>query len=102
MKNTIDTSRDTGMLGSEAQTLVTATADLAGKAVDEAGRQINTAAARGKELFDKAKEKAVDGARAGDRFIHAHAYEEIAVALGLGALIGYLVSRRFFRCACAG
>ena len=40
------------------------------------------------------KDKAVEGAKATDSAIRSHPYESMAIAFGVGALIGFLASRR--------
>ncbi len=44
--------------------------------------------------YDDAKERVSAGARRTDETIRAHPYESLAVALGVGVLIGALVRRR--------
>ena len=39
----------------------------------------------------------VDGAQAADETLHQHPYQAIAIGVGIGALIGYLVAHRCFR-----
>jgi len=40
------------------------------------------------DLYDSAKEKVTEGARRTDEAIRAHPYESLAIALGVGVLIG--------------
>jgi ElaB/YqjD/DUF883 family membrane-anchored ribosome-binding protein len=44
--------------------------------------------------YKVAKQKVVDGAEAADETIRAHPYESLAVALGVGVLLGALLRRR--------
>lgn len=45
------------------------------------------------EYYGGAKDKVIAGARRTDETIRAHPYESLAVALGVGVLIGALVRR---------
>ena len=46
------------------------------------------------DYYGDAKERVTAGARRTDETIRAHPYESLAVALGIGVLIGALVRRR--------
>jgi ElaB/YqjD/DUF883 family membrane-anchored ribosome-binding protein len=85
--------RDLGRLAEDARALVAATADVAGEKVGEARKRLAAALERGKEIYDHVSEKAVDCTTATDEALHAHPYQAIGVALGVGALVGYLAAR---------
>ena len=74
-----------------------ATADVAGEKVSEARKRLAAALERGKEIYGRVSEKAVEGAKAADEAVHEHPYQAIGIAFGVGALLGYLVSRRCSR-----
>ena len=76
---------------------MTATADVAGEKVGEARKRLAVALDRGKEIYGRVREKAVEGAKATDEAVHEHPYQAIAVGVGIGALVGFLVSRRCSR-----
>ena len=84
-------------LAEDAHALMTATADVAGEKVGEARKRLAAALERGKEIYGQVREKAVEGARAADEAVHEHPYQAIVIGVGVGALIGYLVSRRCSR-----
>lgn len=46
------------------------------------------------ELYDGAKKKVVAGARYTDHAIRENPYQSLAVALGVGVLVGVLIGRR--------
>lgn len=46
------------------------------------------------EYYGSAKERVVAGARRTDETIRSHPYESLAVALGVGVLIGALIRRK--------
>jgi len=84
----------TATLAEDAQTLVSATAELPGKRIEEARKRLAAALEQGKEICGKVREKVVEGAKATDQAVHKHPYQAIGIALGVGALIGYLVAAR--------
>ena len=85
---------DLGRLAEDARALVAATADVAGEKVGEARQRLAAALERGKEVYDRVSEKAVECTTATDEALHAHPYQAIGVAFGVGALVGYLAARR--------
>jgi Uncharacterized conserved protein len=44
-------------------------------------------------VYEDARKKVIQGAKATDETIRAHPYESLAVALGIGVLIGALIRR---------
>jgi len=93
-KQTQAISNDMGQLAEDARALMAATADVAGEKVSDARKRLAAALESGKEFYGRAREKAVEGVKAADEVVHDHPYQAIGIALGVGALIGYLVSRR--------
>jgi ElaB/YqjD/DUF883 family membrane-anchored ribosome-binding protein len=81
-------------LAEDARALMAATADVAGEKVGEARNRLAAALERSKEIYGRVREKAVEGVKATDEAVHAHPYQAISIALGIGALVGYLVARR--------
>jgi ElaB/YqjD/DUF883 family membrane-anchored ribosome-binding protein len=96
-KQTQAVSDAMGTLADDARALMSATADVAGEKVGEARKRLAGALENGKEIYGRVRDKAVDGAKVADQAVHEHPYESIGIALGVGALIGYLVSRRCSR-----
>jgi ElaB/YqjD/DUF883 family membrane-anchored ribosome-binding protein len=96
-KQTQAISNDMGQLAEDARALMAATADVAGEKVGEARKRLAAALERGKEIYGRVKKKAVEGAKAADEAVHEHPYEAIGIAFGVGAILGYLVSRRCSR-----
>ncbi len=97
-KETQAIKNDMGQLAEDARALMTATADVAGEKVGEARERLAAALERGKEIYGRVREKAVEGAKAADEAVHEHPYQAIAIAVGVGALLGYLLARR---CTCS-
>jgi ElaB/YqjD/DUF883 family membrane-anchored ribosome-binding protein len=96
-KQTQATSTDMGTLAEDARALMAATADVAGEKVSEARRRLAAALESGKKIFGRVKDKAVEGAKATDEAVREHPYQALAVAFGIGAIAGYLISRRCSR-----
>ena len=96
-KQTQAISNDMGQLAEDARALMAATADVAGEKVSEARKRLAAALERGREIAGNVRDKAVEGAKAADEAVREHPYQAIGIALGVGALIGFLVSRRCSR-----
>jgi ElaB/YqjD/DUF883 family membrane-anchored ribosome-binding protein len=96
-KETQAISNDMGQLADDARALMTATADVAGEKVGEARKRLAAALERAKEIAGRVKEKAIEGAKVADQAVHEHPYQAIGIALGVGAILGYLLSRRCSR-----
>jgi ElaB/YqjD/DUF883 family membrane-anchored ribosome-binding protein len=96
-KQTQAISNDMSQLADDARALMAATADVAGEKVSEARKRLADALERGKEIYGRVREKAVEGAKAADEAVHEHPYQAIGIAFGVGAILGYLVSRRCSR-----
>ena len=81
-------------LKDDAQALLAATADVAGDRVAEARGRVAAALERGKETWHYLQDRAVERAKATDECIRENPYQTIGIAFGLGALVGFLLSRR--------
>ena len=90
-------TNETGTLAEDARALLTATADVGGQKVEEARRRLSAALERGREICGRVREKVVEGAKATDAVVHKHPYQAIGIAVGVGALLGYLVANRLSR-----
>jgi len=91
------TENDLGTLAEDARALMAATADVAGEKVGEARKRLAAALESGKQIYGRVREKAIDGAKAADQTVRENPYQAIAIALGVGAVIGYLAARRCSR-----
>lgn len=80
-----------GQLAEDAKTLLAATAQAAEQKVVDARKRVMAALEDG---WDFVSEKSVACCRATDETIRDHPYQSVGAALGLGALIGYLIARR--------
>ena len=85
---------ETESLMEDAQALLSATAHVAEEKVTEARKRLTAAIEKGREAWQNVQEKAVAGAKATDQVIRENPYKALGIALGVGALIGYLLRRR--------
>ena len=85
---------DMGTLAEDARAFMAATADVAGDKIAEARKRLAAALESGKELIGRAREKAVERAKAADQVVRENPYQTIAIAFGVGAVIGFLLGRR--------
>jgi ElaB/YqjD/DUF883 family membrane-anchored ribosome-binding protein len=96
-KHTTATSNDIGSLAEDARALMAATADVAGEKVGEARNRLAAALERGKEIAGNIRDKAVAGAKVTDQTIRENPYQAIAIGVGVGAILGYILARRCSR-----
>lgn len=87
-------SHDAGTLVEDARKLLDATSEIADEKISAARKRLADALETGKETYENLQEKVIKGAKIADRTVREHPYESVAVAFGVGALIGLLVSRR--------
>jgi ElaB/YqjD/DUF883 family membrane-anchored ribosome-binding protein len=85
---------DMSASGQDAEALLAATAGIAGEKVEEARNRLAAALESGKEIYNRVREQAVEGAKVADQSIRKNPYQAIGIALGVGLLLGYLISRR--------
>jgi ElaB/YqjD/DUF883 family membrane-anchored ribosome-binding protein len=78
----------------DAQALLAATAHVAEEKVVEARERLNAAIEKGKEAWNAVQEKTVAGAKATDHAIRENPYKALFIALGVGAVVGYVLGRR--------
>jgi ElaB/YqjD/DUF883 family membrane-anchored ribosome-binding protein len=90
-------SNDLGTLAEDARALMTATAGVAGEEISEARKRLAAALENGKEIYGRVRDRAVEGAKATDHAVRENPYQAIGIALGVGALLGYLLARRSSR-----
>ena len=96
-KETKAVKHDIGQLAEDAHALMSATADVVGEKVGEARKRLAGALERAKEIAGMVRDKTVTGAKATDAAVHEHPYKAIAIGVGVGAIFGFLLSRRCSR-----
>ena|ERR1700722_7016806 len=97
MSKTTHTTSDVSQLAEDARALMDATADVAGEKVSEARKRLAALLESGKAIAGTVRDKAVAGAKAADAAVHEKPYQAIAIGVGLGVVIGYLLARRCSR-----
>lgn len=68
--------------------------EYVGEKAEALRERFSAARERLEDLYGSARDKVVDGAKSADEKIRAHPYESIAIALGVGVLVGALLRRR--------
>ena len=86
-----------GTVAEDARALMAATADVAGDKVAAARKRLAAALESAREIAGNVRDKAVAGAKVADQKVRENPYQAIAIGVGVGAIIGYLIARR---CAC--
>ena len=86
-----------GHLAEEARALMEATAEVAGEKVSEARQRLAALLESGRALAGNVRDKAVAGAKATDTAVRENPYQAVAIGVGLGVVIGYLIARRTSR-----
>jgi ElaB/YqjD/DUF883 family membrane-anchored ribosome-binding protein len=84
----------TGAVAEHAQALLEATKDAAGEKVSAVRERLSSALAAARDTYESVEEYSVAKAKAADKYVHANPYQTAAMAFGLGALVGYIFSRR--------
>ena len=96
-KETQAISDDMGQLADDARALMAATADVAGEKVGEARKRLAAALDNAKQIAGCVRDKAIAGAKVADQTVRENPYQAIAIGVGVGALVGYLLGRRCSR-----
>ncbi|MEO8615596.1 MAG: DUF883 family protein [Luteolibacter sp.] len=86
-------NHDMSHLADHARALIAATADVAEEHVKEARDRLAAALDSGKSLTTRFRDQATARTRACDVAVHQNPYQAIGVAIGLGALLGFLAVR---------
>jgi ElaB/YqjD/DUF883 family membrane-anchored ribosome-binding protein len=93
-KQTQAIEHDLEQLARDANTLITATADVVGGQVGEARKRLACVLERGKEICGLVRDKAVERSKAADMAVRENLYHVILIGAGAGALMGYFFANR--------
>jgi ElaB/YqjD/DUF883 family membrane-anchored ribosome-binding protein len=96
-KETQAVTNDIGQLAEDARALMAATADVTGEKVSDARKRLAAALDRAKEIGGCVRDKAVAGAKVADQTIRENPYQAIAIGVGIGAILGFILARRCSR-----
>lgn len=80
-----------------AADLIEETPEMVGEALEDLQKLIIAARDRGVELYGDIRDKTVETAKAADDIVCASPYRSIGIALGVGAVVGFLTSFRHSR-----
>jgi ElaB/YqjD/DUF883 family membrane-anchored ribosome-binding protein len=81
-------------LAGDARALLAATTDIAGEKMMATRERLADALDSAKDAYAQVQKKAIQGAKAADKVVRSHPYQTIGIAFGVGALAGFLWSRR--------
>ena len=81
-------------LSDASHNLVDAATEAAGEKVEEARNRLAAAMDAARETYGALQDRAVKGAKATDKAIRENPYQALGIAFGVGALLGFLLSRR--------
>ena len=87
-------SHDAQTLVEDARGLMEATSEIADEKIAAARKRLGQALEAGRETYESMQETVMKGAKIADKTVRSHPYESIGVAFGVGAILGFLVSRR--------
>src|ERR1019366_2005 len=85
---------DLGTLAKDARSLITATTDVATQKLGEVRQRVVETVESAEETARRVRDQAVDYAKTADKAVREHPYKAVGIALGVGAILGYLMSRR--------
>jgi ElaB/YqjD/DUF883 family membrane-anchored ribosome-binding protein len=78
----------------DARSLIVATSESTDEKVTAARRRLEEALSNGRNKLEDLQEQARESLDTADACVRRHPYESMAIALGLGAVFGYLITRR--------
>jgi ElaB/YqjD/DUF883 family membrane-anchored ribosome-binding protein len=81
-------------LSKHARALVSATQHIAEEKVADARARLSDLIDSAKDRWEYIQDGAVDTAKRADTFVREKPYHTLAIGVGLGALIGFLLARR--------
>jgi ElaB/YqjD/DUF883 family membrane-anchored ribosome-binding protein len=81
-------------LSKHARALVTATQHIAEDKVADARGKLNDLMEAAKDRWETIHDGAVDSAKQADEYIREKPYRTLAIGVGIGALLGFLLARR--------
>jgi len=85
---------DAAILAEEARALLDATAAVTDEKVAQARQRLTAALESGRQTYASLQEKALEGGKVADQAVRSHPYETLAIAFGVGAVLGCMLSRR--------
>lgn len=90
-------SQDKKTLVEDIRSLLSVTGDMIEENIAEARKRLVVALEGSGQIFSNIEDKALEGAKCTDKALRDHPYQAVAIALGIGALIGHLITPRYSR-----
>jgi len=87
-------SHDASTLVEDARSLIEVTSEIADEKIAEARKRLAAALEAGKETYENLQDRVVSGAKIADKTVRNHPYQSMAIAFGVGAVIGFIVARK--------
>jgi ElaB/YqjD/DUF883 family membrane-anchored ribosome-binding protein len=94
----IDFTADPERLAHSAEEWLSAPVEALGAARSKANHELTSALHRGRDLYVVAQKRVGKQVREVDEIVRHHPYPVALIAIGAGALVGYLLARRFWDC----
>ena len=91
-KHALTIGREAERLAEDARAMMVATADVAGEKIGEIRERLAAALEHDYRIHDRVRGQARAGARVADGAMHRHPYQAVAIGIGCGALIGFLIT----------
>ena len=79
---------------SAGENLIDASADMAGDEIKELRDRITAALEHGKEIYNDVHDDVAGRVKSADQSVRENPYQVMGIALGVGALVGFLLSFR--------
>ena len=78
----------------DAGGLVQSAAHQGGRRIEEGRNCLSSALKRGRDIYEHTRRRAIRDARTANGLLHGNPYQSVLIGIGIGALLGYLASRR--------
>lgn len=85
---------DSRTLADDAKALLDATSNIADEKITAARERLSDALESSKQTYANMKKKVVYGAKVTDQAVHDYPYQGMAIAFGIGAVLGLILSSR--------
>ena len=89
-----NTANNLGNLYDDVQAMLESTAHVSEAKVVNARKRLTETLEKGKAALAQVQDKARESAKAADQMVRKNPYQAIGIALGVGAILGVLISRR--------
>jgi len=85
---------DAHTLAEDAQALLDVTRETMDEKVQAARERLSETIKHSREMYSELQQQVVKKARKADEAIHEHPYQTAFAAMGVGAMLGFILSRR--------